>query len=199
MKKRGKGIAVAFYPTGMGGGGDFTNAIVKIKPDGTADLIVGTVELGQGASTVLPQMAAEVLELGEARQFEVAAPDDELDSELERVEQSLTEQPDAERLGPDDHEAEAERERERVVDVIGNHEASEEEHQERRGHEAEESAHRTLQASAARSLGERGRRVVGIVDVEGGVVESPGILERIFHADEKLHRLPAIDDAVIIG
>lgn len=61
MKKRGKGIAVAFYPTGMGGGGDFTNAIVKIKPDGTADLIIGTVELGQGASTVLPQMAAEVL------------------------------------------------------------------------------------------------------------------------------------------
>jgi DNA polymerase-1 len=45
----------------MGGGGDFTNAIVKIKPDGTADLIIGTVELGQGASTVLPQMAAEVL------------------------------------------------------------------------------------------------------------------------------------------
>ncbi|MBW2283804.1 MAG: xanthine dehydrogenase family protein molybdopterin-binding subunit [Deltaproteobacteria bacterium] len=61
MKKRGKGMAVAFYPTGMGGGGDFTNAIVKIKPDGTADLIMGTVELGQGANTVLPQMAAEVL------------------------------------------------------------------------------------------------------------------------------------------
>ena len=54
MKKRGKGIAMAFYPTGMGGGGDFTNAIVKIKPDGTADLIMGTVELGQGANTVLP-------------------------------------------------------------------------------------------------------------------------------------------------
>lgn len=61
MKKRGKGIAVAFYPTGMGGGGDFTNAIVKIKPDGGADVIMGTVELGQGASTVLCQMAAEVL------------------------------------------------------------------------------------------------------------------------------------------
>lgn len=61
MKKRGKGIAVAFYPTGMGGGGDFTNAIVKIKPDGTADLIIGSVELGQGASTVLSQIVAEVL------------------------------------------------------------------------------------------------------------------------------------------
>jgi CO/xanthine dehydrogenase Mo-binding subunit len=61
MKKRGKGLAVAFYPTGLGGGGDFSHAIVKIKPDGTADLIIGTVELGQGARTVLPQMAAEVL------------------------------------------------------------------------------------------------------------------------------------------
>lgn len=63
MKKRGKGIAMAFYPTGMGGGGDFNNAIVKINPDGTADLIMGTVELGQGANTVLPQMVAEVLGL----------------------------------------------------------------------------------------------------------------------------------------
>jgi len=61
MKKRGKGLAAAFYPTGLGGGGDFSHAIVKIKPDGTADLIIGTVELGQGARTVLPQMAAEVL------------------------------------------------------------------------------------------------------------------------------------------
>lgn len=61
MKKRGKGLAAAFYPTGMGGGGDFTNAMVKIKPDGSADLITGTVELGQGSGTVLPMMAAEVL------------------------------------------------------------------------------------------------------------------------------------------
>ncbi len=61
MKKRGKGLAAAFYPTGMGGGGDFTNAVVKIKPDGGADLITGTVELGQGSSTVLPMMVAEVL------------------------------------------------------------------------------------------------------------------------------------------
>jgi len=61
MKKRGKGLAVAFYPTGMGGGGDFSHAVVKIKPDGTADLIVGTVDLGEGSRTVLPQMAAEIL------------------------------------------------------------------------------------------------------------------------------------------
>jgi CO/xanthine dehydrogenase Mo-binding subunit len=61
MKKRGKGLAAAFYPTGMGGGGDFTNAVVKIKPDGSADLITSTVELGQGSGTVLPMMVAEVL------------------------------------------------------------------------------------------------------------------------------------------
>lgn len=61
MKKRGKGLVAAFYPTGMGGGGDFTNAVVKIKPDGSADLITGTVELGQGSGTVLPMMVAEVL------------------------------------------------------------------------------------------------------------------------------------------
>ncbi|MEW6113055.1 MAG: molybdopterin cofactor-binding domain-containing protein [Thermodesulfobacteriota bacterium] len=61
MKKRGKGLAVAFYPTGMGGGGDFSHAVVKIKPDGTADLIVGTVDLGEGSRTVLPQLAAEIL------------------------------------------------------------------------------------------------------------------------------------------
>ena len=61
MKKRGKGLASAFYPTGMGGGGDFTNAMVKIKPDGSADLITGTVELGQGSGTVLPMMVAEIL------------------------------------------------------------------------------------------------------------------------------------------
>lgn len=61
MKKRGKGIAAAYYPTGMGGGGDFSHAIVKVKPDGTADVIIGTSELGQGALTVLAQMAAEVL------------------------------------------------------------------------------------------------------------------------------------------
>jgi CO/xanthine dehydrogenase Mo-binding subunit len=61
MKKRGKGLAVAFYPTGMGGGGDFSQAVVKIKPDGTADLIVGTVDLGEGSRTVLPQLAAEIL------------------------------------------------------------------------------------------------------------------------------------------
>ncbi|MHB0870610.1 MAG: xanthine dehydrogenase family protein molybdopterin-binding subunit [Chloroflexota bacterium] len=61
MKKRGVGIAVGLYPTGMSGGGDSTQAIVKVQPDGTADLIVGSVDIGQGCKTVLAQMCAEEL------------------------------------------------------------------------------------------------------------------------------------------
>jgi CO/xanthine dehydrogenase Mo-binding subunit len=61
MKKRGKGIAVALYPTGMSGGGDSSQAIVKVKSDGSVDLIIGSCDIGQGAKTVLAQMAAEEL------------------------------------------------------------------------------------------------------------------------------------------
>lgn len=61
MKKRGVGIAVGLYPTGMSGGGDSTQALVKVQPDGTADLIVGSVDIGQGCKTVLAQMCAEEL------------------------------------------------------------------------------------------------------------------------------------------
>jgi CO/xanthine dehydrogenase Mo-binding subunit len=34
---------------------------VKLKPDGTVDLVIGTVELGEGARTVMAQMCAESL------------------------------------------------------------------------------------------------------------------------------------------
>jgi CO/xanthine dehydrogenase Mo-binding subunit len=61
MKKRGVGIAAALYPTGMSGGGDSSQAIVKVKNDGTVDLIIGSCDIGQGAKTVLAQMAAEEL------------------------------------------------------------------------------------------------------------------------------------------
>ncbi len=61
MKKRGIGIAGTLYPTGMSGGGDSSQALVKVQPDGTAVLTVGSCDLGQGAKTVLAQMAAEVL------------------------------------------------------------------------------------------------------------------------------------------
>jgi CO/xanthine dehydrogenase Mo-binding subunit len=61
MKKRGLGIAAACYPTGVAGGGDLSQALVKVQPDGTVDLIIGAVDVGQGSTTVLAQMAAEEL------------------------------------------------------------------------------------------------------------------------------------------
>lgn len=61
MKKRGIGIAAGFYPMGMSGGGDSSQAVVKVQPDGSVVLIVGSCDIGQGCKTVLAQMAAEVL------------------------------------------------------------------------------------------------------------------------------------------
>lgn len=61
MKKRGKGIAAAFYPIGLSGGGDPSQAMIKMETDGTADLFLGSVEIGQGSKTVLAQIAAEEL------------------------------------------------------------------------------------------------------------------------------------------
>jgi CO/xanthine dehydrogenase Mo-binding subunit len=63
MKKRGVGIAAAQYPTGLAGGGDVSQAYVKVNPDGTADLFIGSVDIGQGSKTVLAQMAAEELRI----------------------------------------------------------------------------------------------------------------------------------------
>lgn len=61
MKKRGVGIAAGLYPSGLVGGGDPSQAIVKVKPDGSVDLIVGSTDLGQGCKTILVQMVAEEL------------------------------------------------------------------------------------------------------------------------------------------
>lgn len=61
MKKRGVGIAASLYPTGMSGGGDSSQAMVKVQPDGSAVLITGACDIGQGCKTVLAQMVAEVL------------------------------------------------------------------------------------------------------------------------------------------
>jgi CO/xanthine dehydrogenase Mo-binding subunit len=47
----------------MSGGGDPSQAIVKVKADGTVDLVVGSCDIGQGCKTVLAQMAAEELGL----------------------------------------------------------------------------------------------------------------------------------------
>ncbi|MEE9610725.1 MAG: molybdopterin cofactor-binding domain-containing protein [Desulfatiglandales bacterium] len=61
MKKCGVGIAAGLYPTGMSGGGDSSQAMVKIQPDGSVVLTVGACDVGQGSKTVLAQMVAEVL------------------------------------------------------------------------------------------------------------------------------------------
>ncbi|HEV8677117.1 MAG TPA: xanthine dehydrogenase family protein molybdopterin-binding subunit [Methylomirabilota bacterium] len=56
---RGRGLAVAMKD----GGGTHTvsSAVVRIHADGSVSLLAGTVEVGQGAQTVLAQIAAETL------------------------------------------------------------------------------------------------------------------------------------------
>ena len=61
MKKRGIGLALAEYPTGASKGGDLSQAIVKVKPDGSVTVYFGTTDLGQGCQTVAAQIAAEEL------------------------------------------------------------------------------------------------------------------------------------------
>lgn len=61
MKRRGRGIACMWYPIGFTVAANASAAVVKINEDGTATLLTGTVETGQGALTVLGQIAAEEL------------------------------------------------------------------------------------------------------------------------------------------
>lgn len=61
MIKRGRGIACMWYPVGFTVSANPSAATVKINEDGTATVISGTVELGQGSKTVLAQIAAEEL------------------------------------------------------------------------------------------------------------------------------------------
>ncbi len=61
MKKRGIGITVHCHPTGAKGGGDPSQALIRLKLDGTVDLLIGAVDIGQGSNTVMRQIAAETL------------------------------------------------------------------------------------------------------------------------------------------
>lgn len=62
MKKRGVGMACIFYGTGYGNGfPDVSTAIVEIHDDGSAQVITGAADCGQGSTTVLGQIAAEEL------------------------------------------------------------------------------------------------------------------------------------------
>lgn len=58
--RRGFGLAAQIWPTG---GGPPAYATVRLHPDGTADVLTGTQDLGTGARTILAQVAAEALGL----------------------------------------------------------------------------------------------------------------------------------------
>jgi nicotinate dehydrogenase medium molybdopterin subunit len=61
MKRRGRGIGCMWYPVGPVVVANPSAAVVKVNEDGTAVLVTGTVETGQGSLTVLGQIAAEAL------------------------------------------------------------------------------------------------------------------------------------------
>jgi CO/xanthine dehydrogenase Mo-binding subunit len=62
--RRGRGIAVAFHGAGLVGDGEASvaaAATVDVAPDGTFRVLASTVDMGQGARTVLAQLAADAL------------------------------------------------------------------------------------------------------------------------------------------
>jgi CO/xanthine dehydrogenase Mo-binding subunit len=61
MKRRGRGIACMWYPVGFTVAANPSAAVVKVNEDGTATLLTGTVETGQGSLTILAQIAAQEL------------------------------------------------------------------------------------------------------------------------------------------
>lgn len=66
FKRRGLGVSTVMYGVGMGAKApllDKAGAYLKLEADGSLTLAVGTTEMGQGAITVLSQIAAEGLGL----------------------------------------------------------------------------------------------------------------------------------------
>jgi CO/xanthine dehydrogenase Mo-binding subunit len=61
MKRRGRGMACMWYPIGFTVAANPSSAVVKMNEDGTATLLTGTVETGQGSLTILAQIAAQEL------------------------------------------------------------------------------------------------------------------------------------------
>ena len=61
MKRRGRGLACMWYPIGFTVAANPSAAVVKVNEDGTATLLTGTVETGQGSLTVLAQITAQEL------------------------------------------------------------------------------------------------------------------------------------------
>jgi CO/xanthine dehydrogenase Mo-binding subunit len=71
--RRGRGIAVGMKavltPT-------ISNAVLQLNQDGSASLLISTVEMGQGSSTIMAQIVAEVLRIDSGRVHVVAADTD---------------------------------------------------------------------------------------------------------------------------
>jgi len=63
QRRRGIGIGLAFHGIGSTRGGSQGSATVRLLPDGSATVICGSVDIGQGSDTVLAQIAAEELGL----------------------------------------------------------------------------------------------------------------------------------------
>ena len=67
MKRRGRGLACMWYPIGFTVAANPSAAVVKINEDGTATLLTGTVETGQGSLTILAQITDAGLLRGSER------------------------------------------------------------------------------------------------------------------------------------
>lgn len=64
MKRIGKGVGCSFYGTGYGNGfPDVSRSIAQLGKNGDVTIFVGATEVGQGAKTILSQMAAEIVKL----------------------------------------------------------------------------------------------------------------------------------------
>ncbi|WP_330577758.1 xanthine dehydrogenase family protein molybdopterin-binding subunit [Alkaliphilus serpentinus] len=64
MKKRGFGYGCIFYGTGYGNGfPDISRSIAELDTKGHINIYVGATEVGQGAKTILGQIAAEALDV----------------------------------------------------------------------------------------------------------------------------------------
>ena len=64
MKKRGTGIGCMWYGIGNTGLPNPASAFVEWLDDGTANLLVGCADIGQGSDTILAQIVAEELGIG---------------------------------------------------------------------------------------------------------------------------------------
>jgi len=62
MKKRGKGMAIMWYPVGPGGT-NVSTARLEMSGEGLLTAFVGSPDVGQGSSTVLAQIAAHALSI----------------------------------------------------------------------------------------------------------------------------------------